>query len=115
MVSLETARDIALSFDATEELPHFEITSFRVKNKIFMTMNADKNHITIRLSPVDQSIFCEYDPRIVYRVPNAWGKYGWTHVNLELVEEELLRDAITLSYILTAPKKLAAKYQLETE
>lgn len=115
MVTLETAREIALAFENTEEAPHFEITSFRVKNKIFMTMNAGMQHVTIRLSKIDQSIYCEYNPEIVYAVPNAWGKHGWTHINLLKVEEELLRDAIRLSYCMVAPKKLAAKYQVDLE
>jgi predicted DNA-binding protein (MmcQ/YjbR family) len=110
MVTFDKAREIALSFEEAEELPHFEITSFRVKKKIFMTMNTEKNHVTIRLSPVDQSIYCEYNAEIVYKVAGGWSKYGWTHIHLGLVEEELLKDAITLSYCLAAPKKLAARY-----
>jgi predicted DNA-binding protein (MmcQ/YjbR family) len=109
-IPFEKAREIALSFDEVMEEPHFEITSFRVKKKIFMTMNTAQSHVTIRLSKVDQSIFCGYDARIIYPVASKWGDHGWTHINLLLVEGELLRDAITLSYCLAAPKKLAQKY-----
>ncbi|MEY3444659.1 MAG: hypothetical protein RLZZ519_2940 [Bacteroidota bacterium] len=113
MVSLEGVREIALAFEAAEEVPHFEITSFRVKKKIFVTMNSEMNHITIRLSEVDQSVFYEYSPEVIYPVPNKWGKYGWTHVNLLLVEKELLREVIRLSYRIAAPNKLAALYNSE--
>ncbi len=113
MVSLDSVREIAMAFEAAEEAPHFEITSFRVKKKIFVTMNAEMNHITIRLSEVDQSVFYEYSPEVIYPVPNKWGKYGWTHVNLLIVEEELLREVIRLSYCIAAPKKLGDKYMMD--
>jgi hypothetical protein len=113
MVSLDKVREIAMAFEAAEEAPHFEITSFRVKKKIFVTMNASLQHITIRLSEVDQSVFCEYNSAIIYPVPNKWGKYGWTHVNLLLVEEEMLREVIRLSYCIAAPKKLRDKYMMD--
>lgn len=37
MVSIETFRKLALSFENAAEEPHFEKTSFRVKKKIFAT------------------------------------------------------------------------------
>jgi predicted DNA-binding protein (MmcQ/YjbR family) len=110
MITVATVREIALAFEAAEEQPHFEITSFRVKKKIFVTLNFDRHHITIRLAPDDQAMFCAYNQEVVYPVPNAWGKQGWTHVNLALVNEELLHTLITLGYCQVAPKKLAAKY-----
>ena len=115
MVSFETVREIALSFEESEEAPHHEITSFVVKKKIFLTLNAAKQHITIRLTEVDQSIFCQYNPEIVFPVSSKWKKYGWTHINLLLVDEELLREVITLSYCLVAPKKFAAKYEVTVD
>jgi predicted DNA-binding protein (MmcQ/YjbR family) len=39
MLSIKKFRQIALSFPGTEELPHFEKTSFRVKKKIFATLD----------------------------------------------------------------------------
>jgi hypothetical protein len=115
MATLDTVREIALSFEAAEELPHFEITSFRVKKKIFVTMNAEMQHITIRLTEVDQSIYCQYNSEIVYPVPNKWGKLGWTHVNLPLVDAEMLRELIRLSYCIAAPRKLADKYMVDMD
>ncbi len=115
MVTAEALREIALSFLGAEEGPHFEMASFRVKKKIFVTLNLERQHITLRLSAMDQSMFCEYHPAIVYPVSSAWGKHGWTHVNLELVSEELLKALITLSYCQVAPPKMAAQYQGSAE
>ncbi len=111
MVLVATARKIALSFDEATELPHFELTSFRIRKKIFATMDVKKKRICIMLKPVDQSVFCTYDKSIIYPVPNKWGLKGATYVELNKVKKEMLTDAITVAYCTVAPAILAEKYQ----
>ena len=111
MVPLDLARNFALSFDHVLEGSHRDVVSFKVKSKIFMTMNAKENRICIRLSPVDQNVFSAFDSSVIYPVPNGWGKYGWTLINLKKVKKEMLKDAVTTAYCHVAPPKLAAKYQ----
>lgn len=111
MISTQTVRELALAFDEVEELPHFDKTSFRVKKKIFATLNEKQQRATLKLSESDQSIFSLYgDKTSVYPVPNKWGKQGWTQFLLEKVEEEFLKDALMAAYCEVAPKNLAAKY-----
>lgn len=112
MVTTKTARELAMSFDEVTEEPHFEITSFRIK-KIFATMNEKEKRMTVRLSLLDQDVFCSFDKSVIYPVPNAWAKYGWTHVNLTKVRKEMLKDILTVAYCTVAPKKLADKYRIE--
>ncbi len=98
-----------MEFEEAEQLPHFEITSFRVKKKIFATLNIKEKRATIKLSPIDQSVFTTISTSI-YAVPNKWGKQGWTHLDLQTIKKEILNDALTTSYCLVAPKNLARKY-----
>jgi hypothetical protein len=106
------ARKIALSFDETVEQPHFDRTSFRVRKKIFATMLEKERSVVLMLSPVDQSVFCNFDKSIMYPVPNKWGKKGATLVNLRKVKKEMFRDAITTAYCRIAPRSLCEKYQI---
>lgn len=39
MISAQTVRKLALAFYEAEEFPHFDKTSFRVKKKVFATLN----------------------------------------------------------------------------
>lgn len=107
MVTLDTLRKIALSFPETTEEPHFEKTSFRVKGKIFATYDEKNNRTCVKLSEVDQSVFCS-DRAVIFPLDNKWGKQGWTLIEMNKVHKDLFTDAITTAYCEVAPKKLAA-------
>jgi predicted DNA-binding protein (MmcQ/YjbR family) len=108
MISIETFRKLALSFPEAEEQPHFEKPSFRIKKKIFATLSVKENQCVLKLSPIDQSVFVNYNNKIIYPVKGAWGKQGWTMVNLKKVRKDLFTDALTTAYCSVAPKKLAS-------
>jgi hypothetical protein len=112
MVSFETVRKLALAFEEAEELPHFEKTSFRIKKKIFATLNVKENRACLKLSETDQSVFCAFDKEVMYPVPNKWGKQGWTLVNLKNIRKDMFSDAINCAYCAVAPDKLAARYRI---
>jgi YjbR len=111
MISSKIVREIALSLEEVEELPHFEKTSFRVNKKIFVTLNEKHNRATLKLSENDQYVFSLYgDKTIVHPVPNKWRKLGWTNFHFEGLDEEFMKDALIAAYCEVAPKKLSAKY-----
>lgn len=105
MVDIDTFRTLAMSFPEVEELPHFDKASFRIKKKIFATLTESKLQVSIKLSAVDQSIFCAYNSEVVYPVPNKWGLQGWTIVDLEKVALELLEGAMEAAYQEVSKKK----------
>lgn len=47
MISLATARRLALAFEGVDEKPHLEKISFRVKNKIFATVDLKTNKVVL--------------------------------------------------------------------
>lgn len=100
-------RNLALSFPETTEEAHFEKTSFRVKKKIFATYDAAHDRACLRLSEIDQNVFCLADKKNIYSVPNKWGKQGWTFLEINQIHEDLLTDALTTAYCHVAPPKLA--------
>lgn len=110
MVTPKTARLLALSFPETDEQPHFHLTSFRVRNKIFATMDEPLKRIMVKLNETDQSVFCSFNSSIIYPVPGGWGKKGATYIELTKVKKTMLKDALTVAYCMTAPVKLAERY-----
>lgn len=110
MVSLDEARRIALSFPEAVEKKHFEKPDFRVGNKIFAVLHLDKNCVVVKLSPVDQSVFCALDETIIHPVPGRWGRQGWTMINLKQVKKTMFLDALATAWKTVAPPKLVLKY-----
>jgi hypothetical protein len=74
MSDLETARKIALSQPDAEEFQHFDHPAFRIrKGKIFATLWPKDNRMMVKLTPIDQSVFNAFDPKVFFPVPNKWG------------------------------------------
>jgi hypothetical protein len=110
MVSIETVRKMALSFPETDEHPHFERKAFRVKKKIFATLSEKDMTVSLKLAPVDQSVFCAFDTSVIYPVPGGWGRMGFTLVNLKKVKKTMFADALRTAYCTVAPPKMAAAF-----
>ena len=110
MTTIEQARKAALSLPETEEKPHFDLTSFRVKNKIFATIHVDKNYVMVKLSLIDQSVFCSYSKEVIFPVPGGWGRKGATFIDLKKVKRSMLVDALTTAWKTVAPVKLVEKH-----
>lgn len=110
LVSPDKFREFALSLPETDEAPHFEATAFRVKKKIFATLNAAHNRATLKFSLELQDVFTAISKGAIFPVPNKWGRHGWTHINLETAEWELCQDALKTAWYEVAPKALRAMY-----
>ena len=96
---------MALSFPNAEEKPHFDIQSFRVKNKIFATLWQKERRAMLKLPLTDHSVFCSYDNSIFFPVPGGWGKQGATFVELKKVKKSILMEALTIAYSRITKKK----------
>lgn len=112
MITIKEAREFALSFEDVTEEPHFSRTSFRIKKKIFATLDEGQNQMIVKFTPAEQAAFGAYNPAAIYPVAGNWGKQGYTVLELVKVRKDMFRDAVTTSYCNTAPKKLGDKYRL---
>ena len=114
MVTLDVFRKLALSFPGASEEPHFDKISFRVTKKIFATYDDKNNRASIKLSEIDQDVFCSADKAIIYPVDNKWGTQGWTIIEMKKVHKDLFADALQTAYCEVAPKKLADQIKQKT-
>ena len=98
MVTIDDFRQFSLALPNTIEASHFEKTSFRVRKKIFASLSLKSAIACVKLSLVDQYVFCLIDPATIYPVPNKWGLQGWTNVNLQNITPEILADLLNTAY-----------------
>jgi hypothetical protein len=109
MVDLETARAVCLQFPETEEYDHFGKPAYRVKKKIFATLWLDEKRAVLKLSRTAQETFSSDYPSAVFPVKGAWGKFGWTTLELNKINEVVFREALTEAWRNVAPKALLKK------
>ena len=105
MVTTSTFKQLASAMPDAVEAPHFENTAFKISKKIFATLNTKENRCCLKLSAIDQSVFCAFDKEVIFPVPNKWGKQGWTLVDLKKVRKDMLKDALTTAYQTVLRKK----------
>jgi hypothetical protein len=105
MVTIDEFRQWALSFEDAEELPHFNVPSFRYKKKVFATYWEKDNRAMLRLPLADQSVFCSYPKAVFFPVPGTWGMQGATFVELKKVRKDMFKDALAIAYNGIAKKK----------
>lgn len=107
MITTETARQIALALPDTTEHAHFDKQAFKANKRIFATLWEKERLVMVKLSLIDQSVFCLFDPTIIYPVPNKWGLQGCTFIELDKVPHEMLEDALKTAWntVIQKPKK----------
>ncbi len=75
MISPDQLRQFALFLPEAEEKPHFERTSFRVRNKIFATLSEDETEAVLKLTVEEQTALVAAEPETFFLV--GWNSQGW--------------------------------------
>ena len=104
MVTVEEAKEMALSLPATGQQPHFDRTAFTIKKKIFATLSPEAATLNLKFTPAEQFIFCPPDSQVIYPVPGGWGRQGWTTINLPKAPKKLVKSALLKAYELRKAK-----------
>jgi predicted DNA-binding protein (MmcQ/YjbR family) len=113
MPSLIEFNTLALSLPEVSIEPHFEKVSFRVKKKIFATLNEKESRATLKFTPDEQEMFCKINREAIFPVPNKWGKLGWTHLRYEFLSSEIIEELLKVAYSNIAPQNLKGKIQFK--
>lgn len=106
MVTQDDPIQWALALPGVEEKPHFNIPSFRANGKVFTTLWEKENRAMLKLSLIDQDVFCAFGSNVFFPVPEGWGKQGATFVQLDLVRPDMFRDALNQAYEWVTVKKI---------
>jgi hypothetical protein len=103
-------RQLALSLEGAEEGSHFGAADFRVGDRIFATLAAEKQgYGNLMLTAEQQAAFVAEAPEIFVPIPNGWGRSGATHVVLAKANEDLLLGALRTAWKLRVEKNQKSK------
>lgn len=113
---LTRLRRHCLEFPEAHEVEAWGAPTFRVRNKLFAMYAAPDNHhgagrpaVWCKAGPGNQSLMVRAAPKRFF-VPPYVGPSGWVGIWLdEAVDWAEVADLLRDSYLLVAPKKLAAR------
>jgi hypothetical protein len=114
MATAQDFRRMALSLPEATEGKHGGHPDFRVANKVFASLGVpDQAGGMVKLTPEQQSVLLEAEPKIFAPAAGAWGRRGYTHLRLAAVDRTTLLSALTMAWRNTAPKRLLATSAVE--
>lgn len=102
---IDTARRFALSLPETTEEPHFDMSSFRVRGKIFATVPPQGGVLHVFVDEAEARSAAASDPGAYSEL--WWGKkLSGVRVHLERAERREVCELLELAWRRKAPKKL---------
>jgi hypothetical protein len=88
-------RKMALEIPTAVERSHMNHPDFRVAGKIFASLGVpDKTWGMVKLTPEQQRAFIEKAPKIFKPCKGAWGRQGYTNVDLAAAKTSIVRAAL---------------------
>ena len=109
MLNEEDFRRLALGMEDAIESAHMGHPDFRASGRIFATLHNDRRHGMVKLTPDQQERFVREHPASFAPENGAWGRQGCTSVRLDSVDEDTLREAMTLAWQNTVKKRVATR------
>ena len=101
-------RKMALALPDAVEASHMCHPDFRVGGKIFATMGfPEVDWAMVKLTPDEQELFVQIDPKGFRPVKGGWGRQGATNLLLRSAKKSTVRDALAAAWRNRAPKSLA--------
>jgi hypothetical protein len=109
-VELDEVRRAALALPEATEEPHFDLTSFRVRGKIFATAPPVGDEVRIFVDDHDARAAVTDDPAVFEEL--WWGKrLSGLRVRLPGAPAVLVRELLVEAWRRKAPKRVVAAYE----
>ena len=104
-------RDVLLALEGVEERAHMGHPDFRLQGRIFASLMADGVRANVKLTPDEQAAFMDEAPRTFAPAAGAWGRQGWTTIQLAAAKESEVRGACVLAWqaAVAAPPRKGAR------
>jgi hypothetical protein len=111
-LTVDDARGFALALPEATEEPHFELSSFRVRKKIFATVSPDGSRLHVFVDEHGVRAAVGLDPSAFEEL--WWGKrLAGVRVVLERAEPDVVCDLLETSWRTRAPKSLVRAWEEE--
>jgi hypothetical protein len=108
-VTVDTFRDLVLGLQDVVEGAHMGHADFRAGGRIFAGLTANEEQATLRLPPAEQAALLESAPTVFTPAAGAWGRQGWTLMDLRKVDTATARAAVVIAWEHTIANPVRAR------
>ena len=110
-MTAEKYRRLALALAEVAEGSHMGNVDFRVRGKIFATLHPPRlNRGALKLTIGQQKSLIAAEPARFAPAVGAWGRKGWTLVQLHRANSATVRRVLEMAWRNVAPKDLATQF-----
>ena len=111
MATADDARRIALSLPETHEQPMYGTPGFYVRKKHFARLRGNGEVLVVRCDMGERELLLGAEPDVFF-VTDHYREYHYVLVRLDPIGEDELREVLTDAWLMAAPKRLAATFEL---
>lgn len=111
MISWEDVLELARDLPETEESTSYGRPALKVRGKFVAALRSDPSALVVRCDLEEKPFLLEARPDILFETPHYQG-WGYVLVRLDASRDDV-REFLTDSWLLAAPKKLAESLSLE--
>lgn len=114
MGDLERAREFALSLPGASEEPHFDMTSFRVRGKIFATVPPDQCYLHAFVDEPEVHACVAENPEAFAAL--RWGqRISGLRIDLAAASAARIEELLEESWRRKAPRRLIAQFEQDRD
>jgi hypothetical protein len=107
-MTTQQAGEKAKALFGVSKKEHFGSDAYVANGRMFATVWHDQHKVNLRLSLQDQRKFLSLDGEAFVTINNAWGKQGWTCVQLKFIEQAQFMAALKCAWNYSAQKTPSA-------
>lgn len=111
MITWRDVVDLARDLPETEESTSYGRPALKVRGKFVAAIRTNPDALVVRCDLDEKPLLLEARPDILFETPHYHG-WGYVLVRLEASREDV-REFLTDSWLLAAPKRLADSISLE--
>jgi hypothetical protein len=109
LLTAREVRRLALALPEAEEHRHWGKSSFRVRGRIFATLEPQGKLAVLRLSRGEQDVLGQAQPGVFKTTPLA--HQGWTGIELQRVDPWLFEELMIGAWRRLAPRRAIARWE----
>ena len=102
-------RTLALGLQGAVEGAHMGHADFRANGRIFASLDRDERAGMVKLTPEEQQVFVREHPGMFDPASGAWGRQGYTTVQLTAAKAAAVRSALLLAWQAAVARPSAKK------